>query len=401
MAIHELSKQVPTGQICRWFLRAPPGHLSLHQAGLYGGIANDNRRRIARAWLIPSASRRSLSFPYWTTAVRGSSRLPTSAPRIISMSSGIFRRTRICGQRRLVNRDSRIHAAFARPFVGSMLTIGLAEALALSVAGWTFIFVHHRRDTSKRTTRWRGLSLLGGEARGGVDGRRLAYSLPELSAAPSPERGCRPEDVPAGSARVAKRRRGGDRPDGDPSRRTVRRDDIIGDGCFLERERLDTLLGTRRPPGTGKTWLAKRLGFALIRKSASPFQFHSRTRTSYAAGAPGSWTGLSSRRSAAGVTCSEEIRGPAQIGEMHPARGDKRTPAEAIALSYRRLPRARSHPAELLRIDHERGRPFAGSRGLRPGRRFAFDLDRRSETWRTVGERAVPEGGVPAGHRTA
>lgn len=50
-------------------------------------------------------------------------------------------------------------------------------------------------------------------------------------------------------------------------------DDILKDGCFLERAEIDLLLDRLRikknlilqgPPGTGKTWLAKRLAFALI-----------------------------------------------------------------------------------------------------------------------------------------
>ncbi len=50
-------------------------------------------------------------------------------------------------------------------------------------------------------------------------------------------------------------------------------DDILKDGCFLERTEIDLLLDrlhTKKnlilqgPPGTGKTWLAKRLAFALI-----------------------------------------------------------------------------------------------------------------------------------------
>ena len=50
-------------------------------------------------------------------------------------------------------------------------------------------------------------------------------------------------------------------------------DDVLGDGCFLERDELERLLGRLRskknlilqgPPGTGKTWLAKRLAFALV-----------------------------------------------------------------------------------------------------------------------------------------
>lgn len=50
-------------------------------------------------------------------------------------------------------------------------------------------------------------------------------------------------------------------------------DDIVKDGCFLERTEISVLLDRLRakknlilqgPPGTGKTWLAKRLGFALM-----------------------------------------------------------------------------------------------------------------------------------------
>lgn len=50
-------------------------------------------------------------------------------------------------------------------------------------------------------------------------------------------------------------------------------DDILKDGCFLERTEIDLLLDRLRtkknlilqgPPGTGKTWLAKRLAFALM-----------------------------------------------------------------------------------------------------------------------------------------
>lgn len=50
-------------------------------------------------------------------------------------------------------------------------------------------------------------------------------------------------------------------------------EDILKDGCFLERAEIDRLLDRMRtkknlilqgPPGTGKTWLAKRLAFALM-----------------------------------------------------------------------------------------------------------------------------------------
>jgi 5-methylcytosine-specific restriction protein B len=50
-------------------------------------------------------------------------------------------------------------------------------------------------------------------------------------------------------------------------------DDILKDGCFIDRAAIDRILGRLRvkknvilqgPPGTGKTWLAKRLAFALM-----------------------------------------------------------------------------------------------------------------------------------------
>ena len=50
-------------------------------------------------------------------------------------------------------------------------------------------------------------------------------------------------------------------------------DDILKDGCFLERAEIERLIDRLRtkknlilqgPPGTGKTWIAKRLAFALI-----------------------------------------------------------------------------------------------------------------------------------------
>lgn len=50
-------------------------------------------------------------------------------------------------------------------------------------------------------------------------------------------------------------------------------DDIVADGCFIDREAIAAAVELLRrkknlilqgPPGTGKTWLAKRLGFALL-----------------------------------------------------------------------------------------------------------------------------------------
>ncbi len=64
-------------------------------------------------------------------------------------------------------------------------------------------------------------------------------------------------------------------------------EDILTDGCFLDRPRLEQILGQLKgkknlilqgPPGTGKTWLSKRLAWALIGRKDSKrvraVQFH-------------------------------------------------------------------------------------------------------------------------------
>ncbi|EOV0869809.1 AAA family ATPase [Vibrio parahaemolyticus] len=64
-------------------------------------------------------------------------------------------------------------------------------------------------------------------------------------------------------------------------------DDIIADGCFLERESIVKIITQLRhkkniilqcPPGTGKTWLAKKLAYALMgqkdENSLRAVQFH-------------------------------------------------------------------------------------------------------------------------------
>ncbi len=64
-------------------------------------------------------------------------------------------------------------------------------------------------------------------------------------------------------------------------------DDIVKDGCFIERNKLEKILDRLRtkknlilqgPPGTGKTWLAKKLAFALVghrdESKIRPVQFH-------------------------------------------------------------------------------------------------------------------------------
>ncbi len=146
-------------------------------------------------------------------------------------------------------------------------------------------------------------------------------------------------------------------------------EDIIIDGAFLSSESLADILERLRtkknlilqgPPGTGKTWLAKRLAFALMgRKNDSKLravQFHPNlTYEDFIRGWRPSGDGKLSlvdgpfleiindaKKDATTkyVLVIEEInRGnPAQIfGEMLTLmEADKRTPNEALELSYRR-----------------------------------------------------------------
>lgn len=146
-------------------------------------------------------------------------------------------------------------------------------------------------------------------------------------------------------------------------------EDILTDGCFIAREKLEKILERLRtkknlilqgPPGTGKTWLAKRLAFALTGQrddsKVRAVQFH--PNLSYEDFIRG-WRPVGDGKLALvdgpfvemmkaaakdptsrHVVVIEEInRGnPAQIfGEMLTLlEVDKRTPNEALELSYKR-----------------------------------------------------------------
>jgi 5-methylcytosine-specific restriction protein B len=146
-------------------------------------------------------------------------------------------------------------------------------------------------------------------------------------------------------------------------------DDIVSDGCFVSKELLEGMLERLRtkkniilqgPPGTGKTWLAKRLAFALMgqknEQKLRAVQFHPNlSYEDFIRGwrpsgegkltlADGPFLEMINQAkkdaSTKYVVVIEEInRGnPAQIfGEMLTLlEADKRTPDEALELSYRR-----------------------------------------------------------------
>ena len=251
-----------------------------------------------------------------------------------------------------------------------------------------------------------------------IEGDQPVHSLPELSAAAY---------APSDGASVVAQESGdeGDEEDGQPQPESDPEtpyavDDIVNEGCFLERSRLEAILERLRskknlilqgPPGTGKTWLAKKLAFALIGNRSEhrvrPFQFHPNlSYEDFVRGwRPGGGGGLelvdgpllqaidAAKNDPPNdyVIVIEEInRGnPAQIfGEMLTLlEADKRTREEALALSYPKGPRERVHiPPNLYVI----GTMNVADRSLALvdlalRRRFAFiDLEPTfGDRWRT------------------
>ena len=195
--------------------------------------------------------------------------------------------------------------------------------------------------------------------------------------------------------------------------------DIIADGCFLMRSKLDTILARLRdkknlilqgPPGTGKTWLAKKLAFALIGREDDSrvrrLQFHPNLSyedfvRGYRPSGDGKLTLIDGPFLEAAKEATNELHRPyvlviEEINRGNPAQifgetltlmeADKRSEEYALALAYPKSAGERVHlPANLYII----GTMNVADRSIAMvdyalRRRFAFiDLEPTfGEVWR-------------------